>query len=109
MTDTPLDLKVGDVVYIDLAHPLRYADGNGGEELRWSCRLQLDALSEVGVSGRGSDIDGLIVPKRGQAAERLGSVPSERPTFFPWSSILRITLLHSFTTYAELWDADELR
>lgn len=108
MEHTPLDIQPGDIVSIDLAHPVRYADPNGGDSpiLWWTIRMQVDVVTDLGISGRGSHVEGLIVPKKGAEYDRLGGTPLERPKFFPWSSVQSMSRMYTFGEYEELWDAE---
>lgn len=103
MEHTPLNLQAGDIVAINLNHPLRYADN----ELRGMIRLEVDTVSEIGISGRGSDVDGLAVPKKGKVYDRVGGDPAEKPEFFPWSSVQKLSLMYKAADYQALWDAEE--
>ena len=102
MEHTPLNLQAGDIVAIHLNHPLRYADN----ELRGMIRLEVDTVSEIGISGRGSEMDGLVVPKKGKTYDRVGGSPSEKPEFFPWSSVQKISLMYKAADYQALWDEE---
>lgn len=93
MEDAPLDVKVGDIVAINLAHPIRYDDGQGGEELRYEIRIQVEGVSIIGVSGRGpDDAPGPITPTHDGRGERLGGSGVEGARFFPWSAIANLGL-----------------
>ncbi|UKA69192.1 hypothetical protein LFT44_21965 (plasmid) [Arthrobacter sp. FW306-05-C] len=102
MENTPLNLEAGDIVAINLNHPLRYADN----ESRGMIRLEVDTVSEVGISGRGSEIDGLVVPKKGKEYDRVGGNPEAQPDFFPWASIQSMSLMYKAAAYQALWDEE---
>lgn len=101
MDANPLDMATGDVVYIELTSPLRYDDGNGGEELRHAIRLQVDEISEIGIAGMGAENDVAIVPSKSKDFDKIGG---ERIEFFPWSSVLRISVLYKYAEYQRVWD-----
>lgn len=103
MEHTPLDLQPGDIVVINLNHPLRYANN----ESRGMIRLEVDKVSEVGISGRGSEIEGLVVPKKGKTYDRVGGDSRENPQFFPWASVQNLSLMYKAADYQALWDAEE--
>lgn len=102
MEHAPLGLQAGDIVAIDLTHPLRYAH----DTFRGMIRLEVDTVSALGISGRGSSVEGLIVPKKGKDYERVGGHPDERPEFFPWSSVQKLSVLHKAADYQALWDIE---
>ncbi|MDK1329127.1 hypothetical protein [Arthrobacter sp. zg-Y1143] len=103
MEKTPLNLQTGDIVAIDLNWPLRYANN----ELRGMIRLEVDTISEIGISGRGSEVDGLVVPRKGKDYDRVGGNQAEEPVFFPWSSVQKLSLMYKAADYQALWDAEE--
>ena len=103
MEHTPLDLQPGDIVAINLNHPLRYAN----DEFRGMIRLEVDQISDVGISGRGSEVEGLVVPKKGKIYDRVGGDPRENPQFFPWPSVQNLSLMYKAADYQALWDVEE--
>lgn len=103
MEHVPLNIQTGDIVTINLNHPLRYAN----DELRGLIRMEVDVITELGIAGRGSEVQGLIVPKKGKEYDRVGGDPSERPTFFPWSSVQNLSVLHRAAEYQAMWDAEQ--
>ncbi|WP_431072110.1 hypothetical protein [Microbacterium phyllosphaerae] len=103
MKETPLDIAPGDIVYLALANPLRLDDDGGGEDLRYEIRVQVDSATVLGLTCRNSWIEpGPIVPSAFEDAEYMGG--GGKLEFFPWSAVVRMSLLYTFAEYEEKWD-----
>ncbi|TFC14587.1 hypothetical protein E3O19_10315 [Cryobacterium algoritolerans] len=104
MDSIPLGLERGDIIHVTLVSPLIYSDGHGGEELRHTVRLEVHELSALGLTGGGAELDEGIVPIKRGNFEKIGG---DKPEFFPWSAILRMSLMYKAADYQRVWDQYE--
>jgi hypothetical protein len=103
MEETPLDISAGDIVSLALAYPLRFDDGEGGEEARYQIRVQVDSVTALGLTCRNSWMEpGPIVPKAFGDAEYMGGGGTLE--FFPWSAVVYMTKLYTFAQYEAAWE-----
>ena len=107
LSQRPFGIEFGDVVHITLVSPLLYQpdEETGFDGKRHTVRLRVERVTALGLQGTGSEHDGRITPNPRDINDGDKITSEETPDFFPWSSILRMSLMYKSDVYDAKWAA----